>query len=118
MFQFLRFAGARHAIQDEGLKDAAKSPECAPVTKSKASAYPPTESMKSTPPPSAPTRFSSAKKAEPSHMEHPTMHYSVRGAWLCHTGKVRRANEDACLAGGEFSGASSDHATPISVASG
>ena len=28
------------------------------------------------------------------------------GAWICHTGKVRKVNEDACLFGGIFSGAS------------
>lgn len=28
------------------------------------------------------------------------------GAWICHTGKVRKVNEDACLFGGTFSGAS------------
>ena len=96
----------------------ANPPQCAPVPKSKASAHPPSESMKATPTPAPPTRFSSAKGAGTAHEEHPTMHYSVEGAWLCHTGKVRRANEDACLAGGEFSGASSDEATAISVASG
>jgi serine/threonine protein phosphatase PrpC len=46
------------------------------------------------------------------------MQYAVRGAWLCHTGKVRRANEDACLAATEFSGASSDQPTSISIHSG
>lgn len=46
------------------------------------------------------------------------MHYAVRGAWLCHTGKVRRANEDACLAGTEFSGASSGEPSSISLSSG
>ena len=74
--------------------------------------------MKTNPPPSAPTRFSAAKKAGSPPDEHPTMHYSVRGAWLCHTGKVRRANEDSCLAGTEISGASSGEAAPISIASG
>lgn len=28
------------------------------------------------------------------------------GAWICHTGRVRKVNEDACLFGGTFSGAS------------
>jgi len=46
------------------------------------------------------------------------MHYTVRGAWLCHTGKVRRGNEDACLAGGEASTISSDRPVPISLESG
>ncbi len=118
MFPFHRFGGAPHVTRDEGLKAAAKSSQCSPVQKSKASAHPPTESMKITPPTSAPTRFSGAKKAGSSHEDHPTMHYSVRGAWLCHTGKVRRANEDACLAGGKFSDPSSDEAVAISIAAG
>ncbi len=52
------------------------------------------------------------------HEEHPHMNYAVRGAWLCHTGKVRRANEDSCLAGSEFSDASSHKPAPVSIASG
>jgi serine/threonine protein phosphatase PrpC len=32
--------------------------------------------------------------------------FIASGAWICHTGKVRKANEDACLFGGTFSGAS------------
>ncbi|MGB8166986.1 MAG: protein phosphatase 2C domain-containing protein [Chthoniobacteraceae bacterium] len=31
------------------------------------------------------------------------MRYTVSGAWLCHTGKVRRQNEDSCLAVGVLS---------------
>jgi serine/threonine protein phosphatase PrpC len=74
--------------------------------------------MKTTPPPSAPTRFSGTKKETHAVEDHPMMHYSVRGAWLCHTGKVRRGNEDSCLACGELSGSSSDEAASISVDSG
>lgn len=40
-------------------------------------------------------------------------HYAVSGAWLCHTGKVRRANEDSCLAGTILSDGSLD--TPAAV---
>jgi serine/threonine protein phosphatase PrpC len=32
--------------------------------------------------------------------------YTVSGAWLCHTGKVRRQNEDSCLVVGALSGES------------
>ena len=32
--------------------------------------------------------------------------FIASGAWICHTGKVRMVNEDACLFGGTFSGAS------------
>jgi len=32
--------------------------------------------------------------------------FVASGAWICHTGKVRKLNEDACLFGGTFSGAS------------
>lgn len=35
-----------------------------------------------------------------------SMSYHVSGAWICHTGKVRKANEDSCLFGGTFCGAS------------
>jgi serine/threonine protein phosphatase PrpC len=73
--------------------------------------------MKSPPLPAPPARFSGAKKSHHGHEEH-AAHYSVRGAWLCHTGQVRKANEDACVAGGEFFGGSSDEPSPISLASG
>jgi len=32
--------------------------------------------------------------------------FTASGAWICHTGKVRKVNEDACLFGGTFGGAS------------
>ena len=32
--------------------------------------------------------------------------FVASGAWICHTGKVRKVNEDACLFGGSFGGAS------------
>jgi serine/threonine protein phosphatase PrpC len=34
------------------------------------------------------------------------MPYTAKGAWICHTGRVRKVNEDACLFGATFSGAS------------
>lgn len=76
--------------------------------------------MKSSSHPAAPTRFSSEKKpGQPADdRDHPMMHYDVRGAWLCHTGRVRQMNEDSCLAGREFSGASSEEPAPISISSG
>jgi len=111
---FLRFF---FPPRDEGLKAGPKSPDCALVPKSKASAHPPTESMKS-PLPLPPTRFSSAHRHEHSAEDHPMMHYTARGAWLCHTGKVRRGNEDACIAGGEVSARSSERPVPISLESG
>lgn len=46
------------------------------------------------------------------------MHYAVRGACLCHTGKVRRANEDSCLAGTEYFSGSSREPSPISLPAG
>jgi PPM family protein phosphatase len=117
LFPF-RFSRASEASSDEGLKEIPKSPECGAVPKSKASAHSPTERMKAIPPPSAPTRFSSAKKAGHAGEDHPMMHYAVRGAWICHTGRVRRANEDSCIAGQEFSRASSENPTSISIGSG
>jgi serine/threonine protein phosphatase PrpC len=38
----------------------------------------------------------------------------ARGAWICHTGKVRSVNEDACLFDGLFGGASTS--APVSAA--
>ncbi|MEO6788473.1 MAG: PP2C family serine/threonine-protein phosphatase [Chthoniobacteraceae bacterium] len=32
--------------------------------------------------------------------------FTASGAWICHTGKIRKVNEDACLFGGIFGGAS------------
>jgi len=37
----------------------------------------------------------------------PRVSHTVSGAWLCHTGKVRRKNEDACLVVDRISGGSS-----------
>jgi len=72
--------------------------------------------MNTTPLPAPPTRFSSAQAAATE--EHPHMHYAVRGAWLCHTGRLRRVNEDACLAGGVFSGPGSDEPASIALDAG
>jgi serine/threonine protein phosphatase PrpC len=43
------------------------------------------------------------------------MHYTVRGAWLCHTGRMRRMNEDSCLAGNNRSSGSIEKPAPISI---
>jgi serine/threonine protein phosphatase PrpC len=40
--------------------------------------------------------------------------FCASGAWICHTGKVRSVNEDACLFDGIFSGASTS--APIKAA--
>lgn len=40
--------------------------------------------------------------------------HTASGAWICHTGKVRKVNEDACLFGGTFGGASTS--APITAA--
>jgi serine/threonine protein phosphatase PrpC len=71
--------------------------------------------MKSPQPPAPPTRFAGVKKTQRIHLDHP---YTVRGAWLCHTGKVRRANEDSCLAGREVSSGSHPEPRPIAIAAG
>ncbi len=44
--------------------------------------------------------------------------YSAEGAWLSHAGRMRRANEDACLAGEIVSSGSSDEVVPISLSRG
>jgi len=67
------------------------------------------------PPPPAPSRPTVAAKAELSaDLSHFTQ-YAVRGAWVCHTGKVRRVNEDACIAGTILSTGSADAPTPIAI---
>src|SRR5262245_12286005 len=39
-------------------------------------------------------------------MSKPAQQFTASGAWICHMGKVRKVNEDACLFGGTFGGAS------------
>ena len=71
--------------------------------------------MKIGPPPPAPTRATVATKAEaPVEIPH-FSRYAVRGAWVCHTGKVRRVNEDACIAGTMLSGGSAEAPAPINI---
>ncbi len=42
------------------------------------------------------------------------MPFTATGAWICHTGRVRKINEDACLFNGTFSGASAS--APVDAA--
>jgi len=100
---------------DEGLKPDAKAGHYVHVPKSKASAHPPKEHMNLAIP-SAPTRFSGARKSLPD--DHAIGHYSVQGAWLCHTGRVRRVNEDSLIAGEKFFGGSSETPSTIHISSG
>jgi len=67
--------------------------------------------------PTAPSRFSSVKQAH-SHDEAEACRYSVRGAWLCHTGRVRRVNEDALLVGSKCFDGSSEDPGKISISEG
>lgn len=39
-------------------------------------------------------------------MSKPAQLFAAKGAWICHTGKLRKVNEDACFYGGVFGGAS------------
>lgn len=41
--------------------------------------------------------------------------FSASGAWICHTGKLRKVNEDACFFGGTFSGASASAPTFVTI---
>jgi PPM family protein phosphatase len=41
--------------------------------------------------------------------------YHASGAWICHTGKLRKVNEDACLFGSIFSGASASAPTGVKM---
>lgn len=45
-------------------------------------------------------------------------HYAVSGAWVCHTGKIRHANEDACLAGQTLSDDNLDTPAAVRLARG
>lgn len=77
---------------------------------------PPRRSVTIGPPPPAPSRPTvAAQTASPTDAPHHSR-YAVHGAWICHTGKVRRVNEDACLAGTIFSGSSADVPAPIAIA--
>jgi serine/threonine protein phosphatase PrpC len=67
--------------------------------------------------PSAPSRFSAAQQAHP-HDETAACAHSVQGAWLCHTGRVRRVNEDALLAGGKYFDGSRDEPEKIALSAG
>lgn len=102
-------------LLDEGLLLDTEHGHYPPVPKSKASAHSPKEHMNLSAP-TAPTRFSGAKK---SHSEdHHACHYTVGGAWLCHTGRVRRVNEDSLLAGDKFFGRSRETPTAINIVKG
>jgi PPM family protein phosphatase len=43
--------------------------------------------------------------------------YQASGAWICHTGKTRKVNEDACYFGEVFSGASASEPTRVGLPS-
>ena len=43
--------------------------------------------------------------------------FHAKGAWMCHTGKLRKMNEDASLFGTVFSGASASAPTAVSLES-
>src|SRR5436309_7704503 len=102
----------RNSSIDEDLILDAETGHYTEVPKSKASAHSPTEQMNFTAP-TAPRRFSGAHK--PHSDEHGIGHYSVRGAWLCHTGRMRRVNEDSMLAGGKFYGGSTEKPAKIAI---
>lgn len=48
----------------------------------------------------------------------PTPSYTAEGAWLSHAGRMRRANEDACLAGQTVSSGSSETVTRFALPPG
>ena len=75
--------------------------------------------MKSIPPPPIPRSVCAPPRPGiPVHIEKPSDHYSVSGSWLCHTGKYRRSNEDACLVGSVYSARSDTRTFPISIERG
>jgi PPM family protein phosphatase len=75
--------------------------------------------MKSIPPPPIlRSFFNPLSPGVPSGGDKPSDRYSVHGSWLCHTGKFRQVNEDACLVGTTFSSKSDSRVFPIAIASG
>lgn len=110
------FAAPLGEPRRESLKGYWKSAQYAAVPKSKASAIPPSGNPKISVP-TAPSRFSAAKQAHP-HDDATRFRYSAHGAWICHTGRVRRVNEDAILAGADYFDGSSEDAEKISIAEG
>jgi serine/threonine protein phosphatase PrpC len=43
--------------------------------------------------------------------------FQASGAWICHTGKLRKVNEDSSLFGAVFSGASASAPTAVTIES-
>ena len=74
--------------------------------------------MKSIPHPTTPNHHAHARHGVHGSEERAATHYAVRGAWVCHAGKLRRMNEDACLAGADLSGESSEAPSSFSIESG
>ena len=70
------------------------------------------------PPPPPPVLATVAPAPTPVPEGSASAHYAVSGAWVCHVGKVRRANEDACLAGTILSDDSLDTPAAVRVARG
>ena len=107
------FAAPIREPRRESLKGYWKSAQYAGVPKSKASAIPPSGNPKVSAP-TAPSRFSGAKQTHP-HDDAAGCRYAVSGAWICHTGRVRRVNEDAVLAGADYFDGSSEGPEKISI---
>jgi PPM family protein phosphatase len=75
--------------------------------------------MKSIPPPPIlRSFFNPPNPGIPSGLEKPSDHYSVHGSCLCHTGKFRQVNEDACLVGTTCFTKSDSQVWPIAIANG
>jgi len=70
------------------------------------------------PPPIHRSIFNPQSPGIPNGSDKPTDRYSVQGSWLCHTGKFRQVNEDACLVGATFSSKSDSRVFPIALACG
>jgi serine/threonine protein phosphatase PrpC len=66
--------------------------------------------------PAAPTRFASGHK--PHTDDHATGHFAAKGAWICHTGRVRQGNEDSVLAAGKVFTGSIEKPMKIDVGAG
>ena len=70
------------------------------------------------PPPTFRSFFNPLSPGIPGGLDKPSDRYSVQGSWVCHTGKFRKVNEDACLVGSAFSSKSDAAVFPIAIPNG
>ena len=79
---------------------------------------PPGRSTNIVPPQPPPALPEVAKNAPSSAAQPPSSsaRHAIAGAWICHTGKVRHVNEDACLVGTLFAGGNVEEPAAVQIA--